>query len=342
MSGIKGIFIFIVVHSLAGNIHAQDTAALFQNEQPLEIRFDISLQDIRKNTSDSIYFPTLLYYKSQEGRWDSIPVSIRARGNFRRKHCFFPPVRIKIKKGDSNQTVFQGIKSLKLVLPCQVAKDNNYDLIVKEYICYKLYEPVTQYRFGTRMVNVTLTDVAAKHEKTYQLSGIFIEDDDAVARRHQAKVIEQDNFNPLLFADTSVLRLDLFQYMIANTDFSTTFSHNIKILQTKTAQYIPIPYDFDMSGFVDAPYATFDASLGIKSVRDRLYKGYCRNEKVAEFVRSEYIALEPKINAVINGYENSFDPKEFAGMKKYISEFFKIIKNDAYYRENITRKCRTK
>ena len=64
----------------------------------------------------------------------------------------------------------------------------------------------------------------------------------------------------------SSLRLDFFQYMIANTDFSTQFLHNIKAIQTKNGRFIPIAYDFDMSGVVNAPYATFDEKLGIKSV----------------------------------------------------------------------------
>ena len=59
-----------------------------------------------------------------------------------------------------------------------------------------------------------------------------------------------------------------------------------------------------MAGFVNAPYATFDESLGIRSVYERVYKGYCRNEKVMEFVRQEFIVLEPEINDVIDRYRN--------------------------------------
>ena len=44
-----------------------------------------------------------------------------------------------------------------------------------------------------------------------------------------------------------------------------------------------------MAGFVNAPYATFDESLGIKGVHERVYKGYCRNEGITEFVRQEFI-----------------------------------------------------
>ena len=344
MNGTRGTRITVIlIHILVICLRAQDSdrTPLFQEEQSLSVRLTVSLKDIKKNTNDSTYFPAVLYYKDIQNRWDSIPIDIRARGNFRRKHCTFPPLRIKIKKGDAKETLFAGTKSLKLVLPCHVPKNNN-DLILKEYICYQLYEPITPYVFSTRLVDITLNDETGKQVKTQELKGFFIEDDDAAAKRFHAKVINKEKLHPLLLQDTSSIRLDLFQYMIANTDFSTTFLHNVDIIQTKAGLYIPIAYDFDMSGFVNAPYATFDETLGIHSVRDRVYKGFCRNENVAESVRQEYIRMEPKIMDVINTYESFFDPKEIDGMKKYMNEFFTIIKNDGSYREKIIQQCRTR
>jgi len=227
-----------------------------------------------------------------------------------------------------------------LVLPCQSGNGANL-LVMKEFICYQLYEPVTTYTFNTRLVDITLRDVSGKHTKVYQLTGVFIEDDDAAARRLNATPMDAPKINPLQLQDTSVLRFDLFQYMVANTDFSTTFSHNVKIIKTDDGRYIPLPYDFDMAGFVNAPYATFDASLGIRSVYERVYKGYCRNETVTEFVRQEFIGLEPEINNVIDRYKNYFEPKEFTALRKYMSEFFTTMKNDTFYREQIIRRCRT-
>ena len=129
--------------------------------------------------------------------------------------------------------------------------------------------------------------------------------------------------------------------MIANTDFSTTFSHNIKIIRTENGRFIPIPYDFDMAGFVNAPYATFDKSLGIRSVYERVYKGFCRTEKVTEFVRQEFIVLEPEINKVIDRFETQFETKEFTALRKYMGEFFVTMKNDAFFRQQIILQCRT-
>ena len=342
MNGSRNVLTVLLAHFIVTVIHAQQPVIpqLFQEDRPMAIRLDVSLADVRKNKNDSTYFPTTLRYKDTQGVWDSLPVTVRARGNFRRKHCFFPPIRVKINKNASKGTPFAGNKNLKLVLPCQSDKNAN-QLVMKEFICYQLYEPVTSNTFDTRLLEVTLSDASGKQPRVYQLTGIFVEDDDAAARRLNATAIDEPKINPLQLQDTSVLRFDLFQYMIANTDFSTTFSHNVKTIKINDGRYIPIPYDFDMAGFVNAPYATFDESLGIRSVHERVYKGYCRDETITQIVRNEYIGLEPEIIAVIDRYKNQFEPKEFTALRKYMDEFFTMLKNDSFYREEIIRNCRT-
>ena len=135
----------------------------------------------------------------------------------------------------------------------------------------------------------------------------------------------------------------MFQYMVANTDWSTTFLHNAKVIQlNESKQYIPLAYDFDMSGFVNAPYATVNQDLGLTSVRERLYRGFCRSEDVMQAIRQEYIAKENDINEVIKRYESSFEPKEYASIKKYMDEFFTTVKSDSKFKYDILQKCRTK
>jgi hypothetical protein len=66
----------------------------------------------------------------------------------------------------------------------------------------------------------------------------------------------------------------LFQYLIGNTDWAVSALHNVELIATDVG-YVPIAYDFDFSGAVNARYATVDPSLSIRRVRDRLYRGYC-------------------------------------------------------------------
>jgi hypothetical protein len=40
-----------------------------------------------------------------------------------------------------------------------------------------------------------------------------------------------------------------------------------------------------MAGIVNAPYATVHDFMAISSVRERLYRGFCREETMIEYVR---------------------------------------------------------
>lgn len=317
----------------------QDVATLFLDEKPLDIRLSVAIKDVKGIESDTVYTPYVMHYKNGD-QWDSIKIEVRARGNFRRKECYFPPLRVKMKKNDAKGTVFEGSRSLKLVLPCKQVKDNS--LIMKEYMCYQMYEPISQYTFNTRLVNVVFTDLNSKKVKDVNFMGFFIEDDDVVAKRNKGKVVENLNLHPKALQDSNSIRHDMFQYMVANTDWSTTFMHNAKVIQLdESGKYIPLAYDFDMAGFVNAPYAFPNETLGIANVRERLYRGFCRSPEVMQAIRKEYIDKESAINAIVDSYEGSFEPKELTSIKKYMADFFDTFKNDARFKANIMDKCRT-
>ena len=338
----KNLFIICFL-GLTGNIllaQNSNVTSLFKEEKPIDIKLKFSIKDIKKNTNDSVFMPSVLYYKNESGTYDSLKISIRVRGDYRLKTCYFPPLRIKIEKSVSKGTPFEGNKSLKLVIPCQTADNKNY-LLNKEYICYQMYEAITPYYFNTRLVNLEFIE-DGKKAKNFQLAGFFIEDDDLVADRHKGKIGEGLKVHPMTLQDTTAIRYEMFQYMVANTDWSTTFQHNTKLLVKDPKKYIPLAYDFDLSGFVNPPYAVVDPSLGIETVTDRLYRGFCRSPQVMQFVRQEFISKESAIMAAIDNNASMFDPKQIESMKKYTKEFFVIFKDDNRFKQNITDKCRTK
>ncbi|MGC3947315.1 MAG: hypothetical protein QM762_22835 [Chryseolinea sp.] len=336
MKAIFGVITLMVITACPS--FAQQPSLLFQDKKPLDISFAAPLTQLKHEDEDSVYFASVLSYKRSDGKTDSIHIGLRARGNFRRKHCSLPPLRIKIQKED-RKDLFAGVKSLKLVMPCQNNSGAN-DLILREYLCYQLYEPITPYVLQTRLVNVTLIETSGKRE-VLKLVGFLIEDDDEAAKRHQSKVVNTNKVNPFMLQDTCAVRFDLFQYMIGNTDFSTAYFHNTKVFRTKKNVLIPVAYDFDMSGVVAAPYATVDPALGIESVRQRVYRGFCRGSGVAESVRREYVALEPAILGIVDKHRDLFSEKEISGMKRYLKEFFDTMKNDNLYKQRIAQACRT-
>lgn len=348
MTSMKNTFILCIIYlltSLEISVFAQKPgpSPLFSDDTPLDIRLNISLKDIRKETNDTTYMDGLqLHYTDEAGHWDSIPVKIRTRGHFRLNECFFPPLRIKIKKDDAEGTLFEGNKALKLVLPCHKAGDNN-QLVIKEFMCYKIYEKITPYTFSTRLVNIDFWDTRGKNPKNYQLAGFLIEDDDLVAERYGGSIKESLNLHPLALHDTSTIRHDFFQYLIANIDWSTTYMHNTKIiLATDPIRYIPLTYDFDMSGFVDAPYATVNPEFDMQNVRDRVYRGFCRsNNNIVYYVRDQYIEQEKSVLETIQKYQPMLDEREYESLLGFVNAFFEIMKSDKLFELEIINKCRT-
>lgn len=331
------LFVILLIFSGVQSFGFQSNT-LFSEKDPLEVELVTSLNELRNSKSDTVFFSTILKYKTENGEWDSLQVELRARGNTRRKICHFPPIRIKIKKSASKNTLFAEDKSLKLVLPCQIANSFN-GMVVKEYMCYKFYESVTPYHFQTRLVNLTLTDAKDRKSKSHNLIAFIIEDDDKVAKRFQYKISDAKIIRPNVINDTSAVRQDIFAFMIGNTDWSNTGQHNVKVMADKSKNHNPLPYDFDMAGFVSAPYAVPYDYLPIKTVQERLYRGLCRDPELIEYVRKQYIHLEPEFTETMGQYEKFLSTSDYRTARNFLNGFFEIIKNDKMFKEQILSQC---
>jgi hypothetical protein len=128
--------------------------------------------------------------------------------------------------------------------------------------------------------------------------------------------------------------------MISNLDWSTTFQHNAKTMLQPTNRYIPLAYDFDMSGFVNPPYGVPNEELGQADIRDRIYRGFCRQEPVVQAVRQHYLSKQADVMGVLASYEKSFAPKEYSTMKKYLDDFWAIMRSDGDFKKRIVDGCR--
>ena len=314
---------------------------LFRTTEPLDISFSMSIKTVRNSKADSVYFKEKLYYHNKAGT-DSIKIGLKRRGNFRLQQCYFPPLWMKIEKKNSNNTLFEGNKKLKLVLPCNSHAGSN-DLILREYLCYKLYEAITLFAFETRLVNIDLTEQKGKKRKNYQLKGILIEDINRTAIRCGAKAAKDAKVLPGALNDTCALRFDLFQLLIANTDWSKGYQHNSKLIY-QNSKYIPIPYDFDMSGLVDAPYSIVSQvgndQLPIENVKQRYYRGFCASNETTNFIRKEFLSNEEKLLAVPDEIKGSLSDKEITGIKEYLKQFFEILKDDHLFQQKVVDGCR--
>lgn len=314
---------------------------LFKSQELLQIKMTYANKDIKLNTNDSTYIKTVLVYNNND-IWDSLAIELRSRGNFRFKNCNFTPLKLKIKKSRAKGTLFEGNKKLKMILPCLSFKSKN-DKVMNEFMAYKLYELVSPYYFNTRLVSFQFTDDSGKKKKIHELMAVLIEDDKTVAKRLNGKVLER-NIHPLNHEDLSSVRNAIFQFMIANTDYSTMYQHNEKLLFINN-KIIPVPYDFDMSGLVNASYSVVSningEDIGISKVTQRLFRGFKRDQEIFKKVRAEFLENKSKMLDLVKDLAPYYDEeKEHRKSLEFINEFYKVISDDKKFNSMIIDKAR--
>ncbi len=336
------LFINISIAQEFKNDLVEVPSALFINNEVMHISLKYSNKDIKKETNDSTFITTFLKFKDEEQNWDSLEVRLRKRGNFRLKNCYFVPIKVKIKKKEGNNTLFEGHKNLKLVLPCLLQKESN-DNILKEYLAYKLYEIVSPFHFKSKLVHLSYEEIRGKNTKDHELFAILIEDDKNVAKRLGGKVLDI-KAHPLNQVPLECVRNSFFQYMIGNTDYSTAYQHNIKLIFLEKT-IIPVPYDFDMCGLVNTSYATVsqinNEKLSIDNVKQRIYRGFERDPKIFDDVRLEFLENRSAILGAIKECELLFENRgEYISTVEYIEEFFEVLISDRKFEKEIVSRVR--
>ncbi|NNK87146.1 MAG: hypothetical protein HKO90_02585 [Flavobacteriaceae bacterium] len=316
---------------------------MFASTEPLPIKLEYSIREIKKETDDSTYINSILKYGDQDGNWLELPVELRVRGNYRLKNCYFPPVKLKIRKSNYKGTLFDTQKRLKLVTPCLTERDRN-DNVIKEYLAYKIFEVVSPYYFKTRLVDIEFNELRGSKGKVHLMKGFLIEDDKHVAKRYEGKIYKR-RVHPLQQDDLASVRHAMFQYLIGNTDYSQYDMHNVKVMFHEP-DFIPLPYDFDMAGFVNCSYAVVSQigtkKLPITSVRQRLYRGFKRNPALFQQVRQEFLSSQSEIMAQVDACKGQFElEREFEVARDYIFDFFKVIADDDKFQSQILKKART-
>lgn len=314
-------------------------AVLFASDAPLEVTITADFGALERDRGDDTPERPATVELADGVVLDA---NLRTRGNFRRErsNCLMPPLRLNLKKGQLDGTVFEGEDKLKIVGNCRPGRRSFEVLVLREYLAYRILQAVTHEAFRVRLARITYLDESGRYEPRTEYA-FFIEDDDILAERLQSTVFELDegrNLAPQAVSVASATRLAIFQYMIGNTDWSEVAGHNVQLLE-RNGIAIGIPYDFDFSGIVDAPYATPADDMGLRSVRERRYLGWCRPPGVAEAVLSEFQVARDEIIGVIEGFEG-LDEGERGPMLDYLQPFFDSIETVERARGAFLRLCR--
>src|SRR5437773_11055872 len=108
--------------------------------------------------------------------------------------------------------------------------------------------------------------------------------------------------------------------MIGNTDVSIWALHNVRIVQNPARTLFLVPYDFDLSGLVHAPYAIPDRKLGLRSVVDRMYRGPCRTTEEFDKAAAPFRARRSEMLALVDGMKD-LESGSRGEMKDYLESF---------------------
>jgi hypothetical protein len=318
-----------------------DSRRLFRETEPLAFTLtaDFGLVNKERNPNNKHLFPAVLTVTDAKGPQD-IPVKIGSRGHFRLmpRNCDFVPIRLDFPRdSETAGTIFEGQTTLKLGTHCRSVREyDNYTL--REYLTYRLFNMVTPLSFRARLARATYVD--AKTKKTIATRyAILVEHENDVARRFGGRIVElaRSQFNDL---DAPTLnRMMLFEYMIGNTDFSIWALHNVRIVQDRDRKLYPVPYDFDLSGLVNPPYAAPDRRLGIRSVLDRLYRGPCRTTDEFDEAAEAFRAKKADMFTLLESMRD-MDASARNEAKSYLDGFFRAIDRPESIKRQFVNGCK--
>jgi len=316
-------------------------APLFSADAALAITLRTDISWIRDERSDEEEAEGTVTYTAPDGSEVTVPVQVRARGNFRRdkRNCSFPPLRLNFAGTEVEGTVFEGQDKLKLVTPCHDSRDSYQQYILQEYLVYRVLQLITPASFRVRLVHITYEDPDGGYD-TRTKTAFLIEDEEQMAARNRATVSEWEQFHPDAMDDEQASRVVLFQYMIGNTDFSLALFHNAILIRSEEGQYLPVPYDFDWSGVVNARYAVPDPRLELRDVRERVFRGYCREGVDHDALIGLFNEQRDAIWALYEGLTELGDGDRKRSLD-YYKKFYETLNDPRRYEREIVRGCLT-
>lgn len=324
-------------------IDAARAAPLFQSDEILELNlsadFDLILDEDRDD-EEPARRPAILNFEGPDERV-SLDINVETRGNWRRdeQNCRFPPLWLDLDRDDEDLvgTVFEGQNRLKLYVTCRPGDDTFEEYTYTEYVIYPAYNALTDLTFRARPARVTYIDVSGE-EDTFTSNAFLLEHKEQMAARNSAVPLEVPQLHPANAAQEEAALMELFNYAVGMTDYNMTRPlHNVELIRRMDAAVIPVAYDFDWSGTVDARYARPDPSLPIRNVRQRTFQGYCRDVDYGAIFRRFVERREDMLDAVDDFDGLDGDRKE--EIKEYWEEFFEIAADPAEH-EDVIEDCK--
>ncbi len=335
----------IAVLAIAAVPANAQAAPLFDSNDTLSITIEAPIRQLLRHRTSPEEYDAVLSYTDAAGLGHRLNFILTTRGRSRLELCEFPPLRLTFNPDDSGETVFESQRRLKMVTQCKKGS-NGKNWVLQEFGIYRAYNAISDFSYRVRRLEVTFRDTESKRWQQVQ-PAFLIESTSAAARRLQRKSIRPSQVNPNQFSPVETTHNLLFQFLIANTDFSVKRGpsgegccHNGRVLTVPDRQsdWVVLPYDFDRAGIINTDYAIPPSNLPISRVISRLYRGFCWQNTLL----TQSIALFNEHRSEIT---DALLPAGLGKTKRkralnYIDRFYEIVNDPQQFKQQILDKCR--
>jgi hypothetical protein len=296
---------------------------LFSDDAPLQVLVETNQRRLQYPAPDPVWQPAIVTLKSSDSILFRDEIAVRARGEFRRDNCAIPNVMLDFGRHQSASPILHA--RIKVVSPCQYGSRYE-DLLLREFLAYRIYALFTERSFRVRWVTLRMVDGEGRR-KPSEMPSFLIEDIDDMARRNGCHESDDKPRHPDQTDRQQMTLIALFQYMIGNPDWAVAQGHNIRLIRKdgdSLSRPIAVPYDFDYCGLVNAPYAIPDERLGIADVRTRIYMGPPRNLAEIRHIRGLFQERKEDVRRLVDTLPG-MRHAERRDVWRYLEQFFAEI-----------------
>ena len=295
----------------------------------VKIVIETDIKSLIKNKMQPVYQSGKVHFLNGSLAGETHEVEVKARGNIRKTICYYPPIKFKFKKRDF------AFHKLKWVNIC---RDNELmeEVLLREYLCYKLFNIISDHSLDVRLLHADYIDTR-KNDTIMSAYGFFIEPIKQLAADKNMHHFEPKSVKPSLLDRYHYPLVSIFEYLIGNTDWHVTNLHNLKFLRGDTS-LVPVPYDFDYSGFADAAYATPHESMPIKSVRTRHNKAHCIEIDKIKGINAHVLSKKEEMIKVIRDFPYLTEKEREAAIK-YLNTGFHTLENEGKAERIFSKNC---
>jgi hypothetical protein len=331
------IVTLMLVLSLAATGQERSLLSFIATDSAIDVQLLIDWRTLHKSKSTRAYQPAELVIQPTQGAELKLKGKVRVRGRHRLDICSFPPIKLKLDKSSLTRHGFSELNEFDIVHRCQ-SGDQYEQFILRELLAYKLYELISPVHLKSQLIRLhySYPDGTKAHQSSY---AFLVEDKEELVSRLGARHYKPSLVSRGAIDRMELLRVALFQFMIGNTDWYILNRHNLEFVGIPGHNLlVPIPYDFDYSGLVDATYAAHHESLEVQDVTIRYYQGWCHSEEEVEAALQVFREQKLRMLAL---------PETILGLNErsvkhavnFLNGFYSVIENPQKLRNQIIRHC---